>query len=286
MKAEPVADLHTHTSYSDSKETPESLLQRARNAGLHTIAVTDHDTVTGLEESFAAAAHSGIEVVPGVELSCRHKSVEVHILGLWIDPSDTVLVEIIRKIEQSRFERAQKMVERLRGLGATIDFCDVESVAGRGVIGRPHVAQALVDRGRVESFHSAFRLYIGREGPAYVRKISITASEAIRAVHASGGLAVMAHPLVGGPQREHVRDIAAMGLDALEVDHPKLTTDESQWLREYAAARGLAVSGGSDWHGEGWSEGEMGDYGVSDTELRELFTRLPVNQTMQGGKNV
>lgn len=286
MKIKPFADLHTHTSYSDSKETPKSLLERARRAGLHTIAVTDHDTVSGLAETFAQARRTKVQVIAGIELSCRYKSVEIHMVGLWIDPANKGLNDIIRKIEQSRFERAKKMVERLCGLGAAIDFCEVEAIAGKGVIGRPHVAQALVERGRVEDFSSAFRLYIGREGPAYVRKLAITPDEAIAAVHSAGGTAVMAHPLVGGPQREHVKDLCEMGVDALEANHPKLTGEQCQWLREYAKARGIAVSGGSDWHGVGWSEGEMGDYGVTETEFRELYSRLPVTKSIQGGKNV
>ncbi|MFO8058738.1 MAG: PHP domain-containing protein [bacterium] len=286
MKEKPVADLHTHTSYSDSKESPKNLVERARRAGLRTIAVTDHDTVSGLEDTYAASRKSSVSIVPGVELSTRHKSVEVHVVGLWIDPASAGLKRIMDRIEKSRVDRAMKMVERLAGLGAAIDFSDVESVAGKGVIGRPHVAQALVDRGRVDSFHSAFRLYIGREGPAYVRKLSISPADAIEAIHGAGGVAVMAHPLVGGPQREHVRDITAMGLDAVEVSHPKLSANDSHWLREYAAGHGLAVSGGSDWHGEGWSEGEMGDYGLNERELQELYSRVPVSKSIQGGKNV
>jgi len=282
----PFADLHTHTSYSDSKETPKSLLEKAKSAGLHSIAVTDHDTVSGLAEAFYEARTVGVEVVPGIELSCRYKSVEIHMVGLWIDPANKELNYIIGKIEQSRFERAKKMVERLRVLGAAIDFGEVEAIAGKGVIGRPHVAQALVDRGRVEDFSSAFRLYIGREGPAYVRKLAVTPEEAIAAVHSAGGTAVMAHPLVGGPQREHVKDVCEMGVDALEANHPKLTGEQCQWLRQYAEACGIAVSGGSDWHGVGWSEGEMGDYGVTETEFRELYSRLPLTKSMQGGKNV
>jgi hypothetical protein len=282
----PFADLHTHTSYSDSKETPKSLLEKAKSAGLHSIAVTDHDTVSGLAEAFYEARTVGVEVVPGIELSCRYKSVEIHMVGLWIDPANKGLNDIIGKIEQSRFERAKKMVERLRVLGAAIEFDEVEAIAGKGVIGRPHVAQALVDRGRVEDFSSAFRLYIGREGPAYVRKLAVTPEEAIAAVHSAGGTAVMAHPLVGGPQREHVKEVCEMGIDALEANHPKLTGEQCQWLRQYAKARNIAVSGGSDWHGVGWSEGEMGDYGVTETEFRELYSRLPVTKSMQGGKNV
>jgi len=273
-----IADLHAHTRFSDGKESPAQLMSRAKSAGVRILAVTDHDTVTGLAESRTAAQTAGLELIPGLELSVRCNSVEAHIVGLWINDRDPELLKLTAMLEKGRAERAKKMVDKLAGLGARVAWKAVEKIAGPGVVGRPHVAQALVDAGQVPSFQEAFYRYIGRRGPAYAPKPVVRPEQAIAAIHAAGGVAVMAHPLVGGVQREQVAMIAEMGLDAVEVIHPKLSEAESDWLRELARQKGLALSGGSDWHGEGWSEGEMGRFCISREWVAELHARRRINQ--------
>lgn len=264
------ADLHSHSHYSDGRESPAQVIERARAAGIRTLALTDHDTLAGLAEAAAAAEAAGIELVPGIEFSTFVKNVEVHLVGLWIDPQSPELQKAVAGYDAMRRRRAERMTEKIRALGVPLDFERVMAVQRQGVFGRPHVAQALKEMGAIKTFQEAFQRFIGRDAPAYVRKEMLDAAAVIGALHAAGGVAVLAHGLVGGPDRPHVEILADRGIDAVEVVHPKLTAAQSQWLREFAARRGLAVSGGSDWHGEGWSEGRMGAWTVGDDEVRVL----------------
>ncbi|HUT55636.1 MAG TPA: PHP domain-containing protein [bacterium] len=267
------ADLHTHTWHSDGRHSPQEVVERARNAGVGTLAVTDHETVAGIGEALEAGRAAGIEIIPGIELATRIKAVEAHIVGLWIDVAAPSLRDTIELLQAERGERAKGMVARLQGLGVRIGMEDVIKATGKGSIGRPHVAQALVNVGAVASFQKAFERYLGNRGPAYIPRKHLTPARAIEIIHGAGGVATLAHGLIGGPAREHVMEIAAMGLDAVEVVHPKLNAGQSAWLREFARARGLGVTGGSDWHGEGWSEGEIGEFTVSLDEVRELMKK-------------
>jgi len=266
------ADLHCHSHYSDGRESPAALVARARAAGIDVLALTDHDTLAGLPEA-AAVKQVGIELVPGIEFSAFVKPVEVHIVGLWIDPQSPALIEAVSGYDQMRRRRAERMAEKIRALGVPLEFERVLAVHRKGVFGRPHVAQALKEMGAVATFQDAFKQFIGRDAPAYVRKEMLDAPAVIGAIHSAGGVAVLAHGLVGGPDRPHVEALAEMGIDAVEVVHPKLTTEQSRWLREFAAKKGLLVSGGSDWHGEGWSEGRIGDWTVGEEEVRALRQR-------------
>lgn len=267
------ADLHAHTWYSDGKYAPKKVVETAKKAGIKTIAITDHETVAGIQEAVAAGKDAGVEVVPGIEFSTRVKEVEAHILGLWIDPENPGITEIVKNKRAERARRAEKIVEKLQALKIGIHMDHVKKVVSKGNIGRPHIAQALVNVGAVTEFEEAFRRYIGRHGPAYVARESLSPGDAIDLIHEAKGVAVLAHGLIGGPQREHVKMIADMGLDAVEAVHPKLTESQSKWLSEFAAAHDLAVSGGSDWHGDGWSQGKMGDYFVNAAELQKLLDR-------------
>jgi predicted metal-dependent phosphoesterase TrpH len=267
------ADLHVHTWYSDGRHPPNKVVETAAAAGITLLAITDHESVDGIEEARRAGLTAGVEIVPGIEFSTRLKSVEAHILGLWIDVNGHELREAIKNVYEERRDRAGKMVEKLNGLGINISMEDVEGVAHRGGIGRPHLAQALVNIGAVPEFEDAFKLYIGNRSPAYAPRRHFTPREAIDAIHLAGGLAVLAHGLVGGPQREHVREIAKIGLDAVEVVHPKLNKNHSAWLRGFAAGHGLGTSGGSDWHGEGWSDGRIGEYTILKRDVFDLLKR-------------
>jgi hypothetical protein len=256
------ADLHAHTWYSDGRDSPERLIARAAEHGIQLLAVTDHDTLAGLSEAESAGRAQGVEIVPGIEFSTYIRNVEVHVLGLWIDPHCPALLQAVSGYEAMRRQRAERMVEKLNALGVKLDFSQVLAVERKGVFGRPHVAQALKDIGAVGAFQEAFQRFLGRDAPAYVPKRSLGAAETIAAIHAAGGVAVLAHGLVGGANRPHVEAAARLGIDAVETVHPKLGPEQSAWLREFAGKAGLAVSGGSDWHGEGWSEGRIGEWTI------------------------
>ena len=263
------ADLHCHSHYSDGRESPADLIARARAAGIDTLALTDHDTTAGLEEAESAGREAGVTLVPGIEFSTFVIHAEVHIVGLWIDPRSPALIEAVKGYDAMRRRRAERMCEKIRAMGVPLPFERVSAIQRKGVFGRPHVAQALKEMGAVRTFQEAFQRFIGRDAPAYVRKEMLDAAAVIAAVHAAGGVAVLAHGLVGGVDRPHVEALAPMGIDAVEVRHPKLTAAQSQWLREFAAQKGLAVSGGSDWH----SEGKMGEWTVTEAEVRALQGR-------------
>lgn len=267
------ADLHAHTWFSDGQDSPEVLVARAKAAGLDLLAVTDHDTLSGIDETVEKGRAAGLEIVPGIEFSAHFKNVEVHIVGLGVAHHDAVFRRVVAEYTAAREERARKMVERLKTLQVRISFDRVKAIAGPGVVGRPHVAQALFETGAVASFNEAFKRYIGRQGPAYVPKLALAPERAIQVIHRAGGVAVLAHGLAGGVGRDHVIAVAEMGLDAVEVVHPKFTEADQAWLRDFAEQKGLALSGGSDWHGEGWSEGEIGKFTVGAEAVKSLRAR-------------
>jgi 3',5'-nucleoside bisphosphate phosphatase len=267
------ADLHVHTWHSDGRCSPAEVVTLAKAAGIGIIAITDHETVAGIAESQTAGREAGIEVIPGIEFAARFKAVEIHLLGLWIEPDHPALQSLLATLQAERDERATLMLARLQGLGIRIGKDDVLATVGRGGISRPHLAQALVNLGAVPTFREAFARYLGSGRPAYVPRTHLTVPEAIAAIHDAGGVAVLAHGLIGGPQREHVRELIGQGLDALEVIHPKLGPDQAAWLRDTARASGLALAGGSDWHGEGWSDGRIGEYNVGADIVAELSRR-------------
>ncbi len=268
-----ISDLHSHTHYSDGKQSPAELVQAARDAGVTILAITDHETAAGVKEAVIEGERLGLDIVPGVEISSRFKSVEVHLVGLWIDPDHPALDRVTERVMEERHKRGERMVEKLKALGLGISMEDVLAAKGKGGVGRPHVAKALIEAGVVKTYKEAFQKYIGKDGPAYVPRLKFDPAEAIEVIHSAGGLAALAHPLVGGPQREHVEGVARMGLDAVEVVHPKLDEDMRSWLRWFADSRGLLVSGGSDWHGKDRSEGELGKFSLAEDELEALRRR-------------
>lgn len=242
-------DLHLHSTASDGSRAPEEVVAAAALCGLAAIALTDHDTIDGLAAARAAGERTGLRVVTGVELSAMDPEgeVETHVLGLHL----TDIVELEQRLvalREMRFNRAVRIVERLNALGVPLTLESVLKHAAGGSVGRPHVARALVAAGFASSFKQAFDRFLGNGRQAYVPKERLTVAEAIAIIHRAGGLAMLAHP---GPlgTRDRVAELAAHGLDGLEVLHPSHTWDDSQRLDALAAEFQLARSGGSDWHG-------------------------------------
>jgi len=265
------ADLHVHTHFSDGKHSPADVVRMAAEAGIKILAITDHETVDGLAEAEKAGNEKGVEIVPGIEFAGRMgNGVEAHILGLWIDPAHPDIRKTIDMLQEERVERAEKMVARLQNIDVGVTMEDVRKNVGRGGIGRPHLAQALVDVAAVSSFKEAFKTLIGKDCPGYVPRKNLTGQDAIDIIRKAGGVSVLAHGLIGGPQREHVKKLCDMGIDAIEIYHPKLKKEQTEWLVEYANKNGLGVSGGSDWHGEGWSETAIGKYTIGMSEVERL----------------
>jgi hypothetical protein len=241
-------DLHMHSTASDGALPPEAVVRAARDAGLAAIALTDHDTVGGVEAATRAGAELGVRVVAGVELSAHDGPTEVHLLGLHLERVDLIASSLVR-FRDDRVARAQAIVEKLNRLGVPLTVDAVLAESAGGAVGRPHVARALVAGGFVADQREAFWRYLGAGKPAYVDKPRLEIDDAVRLVHDAGGIVVWAHP-GGDGRREKVERFVAAGIDGLEVRHPGHTPDDTQRLAALVDFFGLVPSGGSDWHGQ------------------------------------
>ncbi len=239
-------DLHTHSTASDGELSPAELVRFALARGLAAIALTDHDTVAGLDDAIAAARGTALYVVPGVELSCDVYKNEVHILGYFINWRDAAFLAMLDKFRDGRYGRAEKMVRKLAALGAPISFERVKQIAGDASIGRPHVAQALVEAGHVVSVVEAFDKYIGRNAPAYVERFRLMPADAVTLILRAGGVPVLAHPR---EVTDYIYPLVKVGLVGLEVNYglydDATRADLARWARQY----GLIQTGGTDFHG-------------------------------------
>ncbi|MCC7145635.1 MAG: PHP domain-containing protein [Phycisphaeraceae bacterium] len=260
-------DLHIHSSASDGTVPPEELAPLAVKAGLAAIALTDHDTTVGVPAAQAACQKVKLNFVPGIELSVRAPALDendpgsrlgtLHILGYFIQHDHPDLLTLQQQVQQARHERNPRMIDRLRELGVAIEYEDVLELArseGALIVGRPHIAQVLVQKGYVKSLHEAFRRYIGQGAPAYIRKDLLPPEEAIRAIHAAKGLAILAHPLqlrlpdFTSLHRE-IQNLKAAGLDGIEARHTDHTPAHVRQFEQMAKQLNLLTTGGSDFHG-------------------------------------
>ena len=264
-------DLHLHTTCSDGALAPEAVVAAARRAGLYGIAVTDHDTTTGVERARAAGAAEQVLVISGIELSCELDGTELHLLGYGIDPDHAGLRALTEQRSASRRGRVAAIVERLRALGVGITVADVRVPDGNASVGRPHVAEALVRLGRVRSVQEAFVRYLADGGPAYVASRGPDAADGIATVAAAGGCSVWAHPALEDAQ--HFPRLRGLGLDGVEALRPSLAPVASSALEVAAREAGLLVTGGSDWHG---GNPPLGSWYVTDGHVRVLLERLGI----------
>ena len=236
-----------HSTASDGSRSPADVVRAARQAGLSAIALTDHDSVTGLPEAQAAGAELGVRIVNGVELSAVEGEMETHLLGLHLRDTG-VLERGLSDLRDMRERRAQQIVERLIALGVQVTYDDVLAQAAGGAVGRPHVARAMVADGWATDVRDAFDRYLGAGRPAFMAKEQLAMADAAAMIHAAGGLAVLAHP-GGSATRARLTALAALGLDGVEVMHPSHSPGDTNRLRALCDDLDLVVSGGSDWHG-------------------------------------
>jgi 3',5'-nucleoside bisphosphate phosphatase len=240
-------DLHVHSTASDGSSLPADVVAAAKRAGLSAIALTDHDTVAGIDDATRAGLALGVRVVPGVELSAVEGDVETHILGLHL--SDTRELEAtLGGLRDMRRSRAERIVQRLNELGVRIELAAVLEQAAGGAIGRPHVARAMIAEGWAIDFRDAFDRYLASGRPAYVAKERLAVVDAIGLIHRAGGLAILAHPAQGGT-RERIEAFVRDGIDGVEVRHPGHSNEDIARLGALVDHFGLVPSGGSDWHG-------------------------------------
>jgi predicted metal-dependent phosphoesterase TrpH len=270
-------DLHIHSTASDGALSPEEVVGESVRRGLSVIALTDHDTVNGLAPALAAAeAFPGLRVVPGVELSTDVAQGEVHILGYFIDYSDGELLARLERMRNSRRERAQEMIARLGDLGVNIDWSRVQEIAGEGSVGRPHLAQAMVEGGYVGSLKEAFDSYIGRGGPAYVERRKLTPAAAVELILRVRGLPVLAHPLTVADPETLVIELKSAGLIGIEAHYKDYSAADVGRLLSLAESHQLAVTGGSDYHGlDTESEAGIGSVEVPFSAVEHLMALAP-----------
>lgn len=266
-------DLHMHSTASDGLYAPAEVVAKAASTGLAAVALTDHDTIDGVAEARAAAAPLGLRVVTGVELSAMDdEGDELHLLGLHVDDL-AVLEAPLAHFRITRATRADRMIERLAAVGAPIAREAVDRIADGGVIGRPHVARALVEAKHARDLRDAFDRFLGFGRPAYVAKEHFPLRDAIALVHDAGGLAVWAHPGSNGSS-DRVQALADLGLDGVEVFHPSHSTADIERLAMLADAFGLITSGGSDWHGTGDPSRQLNCMRVPAVLLAEQDARV------------
>ncbi len=240
-------DLHAHSTASDGAVPPTELVEAAVRARLHAIAITDHDTIAGNDEAFAAGASLGIRVIRGCELSAYDGDFEIHLLALHIQDASAIRPSL-EGFQRERIERGYAIVDRLASAGVPVQIDDVLAEAAGAALGRPHIARAMIKAGHVADHRDAFDKYLGAGKVAYVPKPRLEIADAIGLAHSARALAVWAHPGRDGT-RERLARLHALGLDGVEVRHPGHTPTDTQRLRRLAEELDLVPSGGSDWHG-------------------------------------
>jgi predicted metal-dependent phosphoesterase TrpH len=260
-----LVDLHIHSTASDGKYKPEDIIAKAAGLGLKIIALADHDSVAGIEPALKAAkAFPDLMLIPAVEISTDLPDGEAHILGYFIDYKDPDFAKSLEKFRDSRTGRGKKMVEKLNALGIKVDWARVQAIAGDGAIGRPHVAQAMMEKGYVKTFEEAFDKYIGHGGPAYVEREKMTPEEAVKLIIKAKGIPVLAHPFTVKDPEAMIQSLKQVGLMGVEVYYKDNTPTATQLTLKLAQKYGLVATGGTDYHG------------ISDTEVMLGGTEVPM----------
>ncbi len=268
------ADLHLHTVYSDGTFTPRDLVHRAALAGLTTISITDHDHTGAIEEARAAGAERAVTVISGVELSTVLGELEIHILGYFFDHTNAGLQAHLERFRRDRMRRAAAIVENLNRLGIPITLEAVLSRTGKGSVGRPHIARALVEEGFTQTYHEAFGKYIGFGKPAFEKKSAMTPGEAIAMIAGAGGLSFVAHP--GTNIEEKVLlTLIHDGVDGIEAVHPSHSRERIAHYKGVASEYFLLTSGGSDFHGARPNDAEiLGTCTITEEDVEMMRRRL------------
>ena len=278
-------DLHLHTTASDGVRTPSEIVNYAKDKGLQAIAITDHDTIEGLDEGLSEGDRIGFEVIPGVEISAEHSPGSMHLLGYFLDIYHPFLRDKLNYLQKARAERNPKIIENLNRLGVRISYEEVVKASGGGQVGRPHFAQVLMEKGYVRSFQEAFDRFLGKRAPAYVDKIRFKPKEAISFIREAGGVAVLAHPKTLGMSdftalERIVSELMEAGLKGMEVYYPEHSSLEVAQFRALAERCGLLTTGGTDYHG---IEKEKLDIGVGRGEMRLPYSLVEGLKAVRAG---
>jgi len=279
-----VIDLHTHSTASDGTDPPETIPELAAAGGCGAVALTDHDTVVGLDTAGRRAAQVGVELIRGCEVSCAFSGASTHVLVYFIDRDESPLHDELERLREDRVRRNRQLAERLESLGILLTYDEAVGLASReDSLGRPHFAQLLVAKGAAESIPDAFDRWLGQGRPAYVPKARLHPGELARVARASGAVCVLAHPLtLDLPPNElegAVAELAELGFSGLEAHYGSYRPEQRRELVALAGRHDLVATGGSDYHGTvktGLSIGSgRGDLDVPDEALEQLAARRP-----------
>lgn len=269
-------DLHIHTTASDGTKSPSEIVRYAKEKGLQAIAITDHDTIEGIDEGLFEAKKVGIELIPGVEISVEYPLGSMHILGFFIDNHNPVLNEKLNYLQKVRSERNPKIVEKLNSLGIDITYEEVLKASGGGQVGRPHFAQVLFEKGYVKTYQEAFERFLKKGAPAYIDKARFTPKEAINFIKEAKGIPVLAHP-----NTLNIKDIIKLeeiifklieeGIKGIEVYYPEHSSIEMVQYKEIAKKYSLIITGGTDYHG---FEKDNLEIGTGKGDMKLLYSMV------------
>ena len=248
-----IVDLHAHTTESDGSFTPEELILEAKRVGLSAIAITDHDSISGIKKAAPIASECDIELIPGVELSTDYNGKEVHVVGLFIDIENKYFLRKIKEFKENRDNRNAIMVENLQKEGFSITMEDLMAENPDCVITRANIARFLYEHGMIPTIQTAFEKYIGDNCKCYVNRFKITPMDGVRLIKEAGGTAILAHPLLyhmsDATLQKMVDEMKEAGLDGIEAIYCTYTPSEERQMKKFAQENHLLISGGSDFHG-------------------------------------
>lgn len=246
-------DLHTHSIYSDGTYTPKEIMEWGKRKGISAIALTDHDTFDGLDEAEKWGGKYGIEVIRGIEVSAEYEGTEIHIVGLFVNSENDEFDSVLKKLRMSRKNRNTEMVEKLNNIGINIKYEDVVKRAEGGIVTRAHIAREVINKGYALTNNEVFERYIGKDKPAYVKRQVLPWTDAIRLINESGGLAVLAHPLIYKLTEKRLEmiigELAKEGLAGIEAYYSTHSDEDISYIKSAAKKYNLRLSGGSDFHG-------------------------------------
>lgn len=280
-------DLHLHSYYSDGTLSPADLIKKAADSQLTAIALTDHDTVEGIDEFIVQATKANLSIFSGIEISTVHRNHSLHILGYGINHNDRQLKSWLHKIQEGRIRRNEKIILKLQGLGLDITFEELQPLSPNGQTGRPHIAQLLHNKGIVSSINDAFTHYLRKNAAAWVSRFSYSVDESIAMIHKAGGLAVLAHPGQISPKPEllsnFINELAERGLDGIETHYPGYSPKILKKLKKIASRHNLVITGGSDYHGDNKKNTKMAEtdsrFCPPDSLLEPINERLKAIQS-------
>lgn len=276
-------DLHTHSTASDGTCTPTELVTLAASVGIKLLALTDHDTLSGIAEAQKAGRKCGVEVISGIELSVDWQGTDIHMLGYGMERADSPIEHLLNWVQQERVRRNERIVARMAADGVDVTMQQLKQRYPGATIGRPHFARVLMEQGRAESVKDAFRKWLNPGRPYYLPRTKVTLKQAVDAVSESGGVPVLAHPLQYGFElgklEQFVAEFAGIAKGGMEIYYTGYTESQRQQLTELAEEYHLFATGGSDFHGENKPQIHLGELEVPRSVADSLYAYRKESKT-------